>query len=346
MPTPYEKIVERRFENPPNFRKYCKAQYGVRGDFVTPYNYFTVFEIVKGEVFFPFNGAWTSYDARNAPGAFIAPPSRVQAAYNRAYGKAMSMARGDTAQLGATLGEYQSSSRMIRGRAVALYKFTKSLNKRYRRVRKRRRWRGRDFADYWLEYSFGWAPMLGDIYNGLKRMLTTPKEQSFFGGASFDFDYDSGPGTLNPHHSGSYQYRVRVFGKVRITNQNAALANDLGVTNPLYIAWELAPWSFVADWLFDIGGFLSSLTDSFGREYLATGVAESQFGTRTMTWSYGLGSSTCTSLVARRGVGPLPFPLPNLAILDNVGSNLKRAVNAIALTVQLVSSGNPVRPRR
>jgi hypothetical protein len=39
---------------------------------------------------------------------------------------------------------------------------------------------------------------------------------------------------------------------------------SLGVTNPLEIAWELVPFSFVVDWALPVGQYLSSLDAMFG----------------------------------------------------------------------------------
>lgn len=42
---------------------------------------------------------------------------------------------------------------------------------------------------------------------------------------------------------------------------------QLGVTNPLLIAWELMPWSFVIDWFVPIGNYISSLDATFGLDF-------------------------------------------------------------------------------
>lgn len=57
---------------------------------------------------------------------------------------------------------------------------------------------------------------------------------------------------------------IRATLKVKqISSINAGLSN-LGLTNPVTIAWELAPFSFVVDWLVPIGSFISQFDSSIG----------------------------------------------------------------------------------
>lgn len=41
----------------------------------------------------------------------------------------------------------------------------------------------------------------------------------------------------------------------------------LGITNPALIAWELLPWSFVADWFVPVGDYLSLLDATLGWDF-------------------------------------------------------------------------------
>jgi hypothetical protein len=43
--------------------------------------------------------------------------------------------------------------------------------------------------------------------------------------------------------------------------------SQLGMANPLSLAWELLPYSFVVDWFLPIGQFLSSLDYALGLEF-------------------------------------------------------------------------------
>lgn len=318
-------------------RRYHLRSSGQRGDHKSLYPYFYFREKVLGRIYLPSSGAYTMYDAGNSPGTYLISPSGYSSLYNRVYSKFVNKVKGDSAQLGATIGEYKSSSRMIYGRADAILRFTTTLKKQWKKKRRRKSFREqyRDFADYWLEYSFGWAPLLGDIYSAYKRMCSKPKNEKYSSGGKREQEY--GLDTAGVEHSGYYTYVLRIFGEVEITNPNTALLADLGLLNPAQIAWELMPWSFVADWMFDIGGFLSSWSDFIGRELANDGISTIQKGFTLQTWTDGVGSSSCESVIYNRYGAGISLPLPNLDILNNVGSNLKRAANALALTTQLVA---------
>ena len=46
--------------------------------------------------------------------------------------------------------------------------------------------------------------------------------------------------------------------------QGARAFNQLGLLNPVSLAWELVPWSFVVDWVLPIGSVLSALSAPAG----------------------------------------------------------------------------------
>jgi hypothetical protein len=299
-------------------------------------------EKVTGTVYKPWSGAYYSLNAGNYPGALLISSSKYQALVNRVYAGFMAKAKGVSAQLGATLGEYRQSSRMVASRATQLWNFTKRLHKRWKRTKKRRgkyTTYEKEFSDYWLEYSFGWSPLLGTMHSAYKRMCSPPPlfqrvEKS--GKIQQEIGYSYPGGTTS---KGDYTIRLKMFGTVFIRNPNVALLADLGLLNPAAVAWEITPWSFVADWIFDFSSMINSWSDGFGREFIRTGQSIVQTG----SWLYqddGIGTSVCESVIAQRKAGgSLPQPLPNLALLDNIGSSLRRAANALALTVQLVHSG-------
>lgn len=328
-----------QYPNPlvPTARSFFWRQDGWNSDFKTEcLRYSTVKERVFGECHNPFNNTYTAYDAGNSPGSFAIPGYRAQSTYNSAYERFVSRARGgDSAQLGVALGEFRSTARMMDGAAHRLLKTAKQLDFRYRKSLALRR-RFRTFADYWLEWSFGWAPLFGDLYRGARRLSQEPPPIRAFGAATSNYSDTSGSG--NPRHVRSFRYTVRVFGEVHVTNPSLALATDLGLTNPATVAWELVRFSFVVDWMTDMGSFLSGYTDFFGRTLYNAGWSRVQFGVSNQTWAIMTGKSKSVSLVSQRQTG-IALPLPNLDIRKNIGKSLKRAANALALTTQIITRG-------
>lgn len=131
----------------------------------------------------------------------------------------------------------------------------------------------KSFGNKWLELHFGWVPLAEDIFAGT-RALTAPdfgrrRIQAHSSTSSelitheLNGRYPGGPFAEN-HYDYRWNTTVKMGAYVRITNHNAFLANQLGVVNPLSVAWEAVPYSFVVDWFGNVGQCLSAMTDGVG----------------------------------------------------------------------------------
>lgn len=123
-------------------------------------------------------------------------------------------------------------------------------------------------SDNILLYHFGIKPLIADI-QGVAEALANEEE--------FKYDVKKSksskvPRTLVATYTNSLdiqcvtrvyvQVDVRVIYKARIkvTSEVAKVANQLGLTNPISPLWEVTPWSFVVDWVFPFGNWLSNVT--------------------------------------------------------------------------------------
>lgn len=149
------------------------------------------------------------------------------------------------------------------------------------RMKKRRKRRDSEYERWlggkWLEYSFGWLPLLGDIDDGMRALATLlhRKEprievvQFMARDSSLDMDV-----TLPTNGDESYlcgynerkvvtsQVLVRYKVGVRVLSGGVKPALDLfGVNWREFVptAWELVPWSFLADYFSNIGDVLSTM---------------------------------------------------------------------------------------
>lgn len=135
------------------------------------------------------------------------------------------------------------------------------------------------FSGNWLEYYFGWAPLVGDIGSAIDVLQSPIDKQIVRAQASMAFPYSdlqppqevSRPTVLNDwvytkfYERLYYDQLVLAQGmKVSVTNPNLWLANQMGFVNPATVAWELVPFSFVVDWFVNVEQFLSSGTDWLG----------------------------------------------------------------------------------
>jgi hypothetical protein len=141
------------------------------------------------------------------------------------------------------------------------------------RIRKR----AKQAADAWLEYHFGWEPLVQDIGASIDILQGTGKSGRTGNGSN----RTSSSQSVNITHSEDLSYdlphiyqlgrdvttisaSVRMNAKVHVKNDNLSLANQMGFINPASVAWEAVPFSFVVDWFGNVGQCLNAMTDFAG----------------------------------------------------------------------------------
>ncbi len=130
----------------------------------------------------------------------------------------------------------------------------------------------RQFSQIYLEFYFGWKPLVGDIYDAIKVMdspfNTFSVKSSAKGSIPDPFNVNTqgqdATYVTSEYLFGEYKQTVRLQADLVITNPNLAMMESFGIANPLSIAWELVPFSFVVDWFVNVGDYLGSLTDFAG----------------------------------------------------------------------------------
>lgn len=128
-------------------------------------------------------------------------------------------------------------------------------------------------SNHWLAYQYGWKPLLSDslglaylafdhLYQGerLPRITVTSKVRI---PRSVNF-------TIASRAIGNLQGDYRVVGdtvttaraglRLQMNYSSSALAaqTGFGLTDPLLLAWELTPFSFVFDWFIEVGSYLEN----------------------------------------------------------------------------------------
>lgn len=109
----------------------------------------------------------------------------------------------------------------------------------------------------WLEYRYGWEPLLNDVYDAaqlLGTQLGSPQTKRYS-----VRNKRTGNGTLN---TGLVKFgkNVRVVRKqiVALISEQPSALELTGLTSPSQVAWELVPFSFVVDWFLPIGNYLQA----------------------------------------------------------------------------------------
>ncbi len=132
----------------------------------------------------------------------------------------------------------------------------------------------RDIADQWLEIQYGWKPLLSDVYasvdklrkrdEDLNRYMLTAKRR-VQSNASYTDTFTSTDVTRVS--VAEYEASLYVRLDYRVKHQVVASMSSMGVLDPLTLAWELLPWSFVVDWFLPIGSYLSACSATQGLEF-------------------------------------------------------------------------------
>lgn len=129
---------------------------------------------------------------------------------------------------------------------------------------------GASASEKWLEYQYGWLPLLGDIndsYELFKKGLTRgPQIFSAVRNIRETIDESS---TLNKSQNFADCFgRTEIChtGKIffRIPDSDLSALHQLGLINPLEVAWAIVPYSFVVDWFLPVGSVLEAVSARFG----------------------------------------------------------------------------------
>lgn len=215
------------------------------------------------------------------------PSWLVQRAINRAYadlkdstvnyavalaeaGKAADLVASTSRQL---LTAYRSARKgNMKAAARALGVLRTRAHKRRHPVKGNGRHARAEMSRRWLELNYGWMPLLSDIHGVIEDFkkgfireprIAVTKESKI---TTNDFPaYQKPRGSI---YNGSIDRRNKHVAKVRMdfvldSTAFQQLAQK-GVTNPLLVAWELLPYSFVVDWFAPIGEFLETLDATLG----------------------------------------------------------------------------------
>lgn len=219
--------------------------------------------------------------------------------------------------------------------------------------------RSKQASDAWLELHFGWEPLVQDIGSSIDNIQGTgkapTKNQKVFvrGRGAFDGRYfakdPSDPWWATNSVDTRWLSSVRCAAIVSVNNPNLALANQMGFVNPLSVAWEAVPFSFVVDWFSNVGQCLSACTDFVGYDisnaYTTTfrkaTTTKLNYTTDNIRWDlYSYSKVTTEQIdILRTTV----IPGPTLHSKPFKGFSMARGATAVSLLVQQLANINKIR---
>jgi len=268
---------------------------------------------------------------------------------NEALARFTGKVRKHNASLGVTLGSWKQSRDMLTDRTQKLAEFmgqrVKAAEKLPPKVRRRKAAMAR--AGDFLEWEFGWVPLVTDIRDAFDTLSRGhPPEWVSARAEAVHTKTQVFNSTITPGSNVDVgRVSVSIGSRVKVTNENLWLANRLGLLNLPGVAWDLVPWSFVANMFTNLGQMVNSMTDFVGLSCDSTHVTKTSDVERTSSFRSGTGyapgysRSVIVEKRKNRTVGGVPTPTfqwqaPQL--------NLELAAIASSLLIQRVSKLNRI----
>lgn len=198
------------------------------------------------------------------------------------------------------------------------------------------------FANNYLEFHFGWSPLLADIGNAVEVMQNRTPPFKVKGKARTTTRRTT---QIEPDAKETWRHEiecaVRIEARVEVSNPNLYLANQMGFVNPATVAWELVPYSFVIDWFVNVSDVLGSATDYMGLTLMDPFYTTLSRDRVTYRYEKIYGSSAVGSVVktgtflgvrVQRTIGPPPGP--TLKMRPAWDMSWRRGLAAISLLIQ------------
>lgn len=218
-------------------------------------------------------------------------------------------------------------------------------------------------ASRWLEIQYGWKILLNEIDSAMKlaayRIVNKPPVRLVRASSTEERDY---PFSFRPMFdskaplvtASQRQTHVnKIVLKYQLESEVIAYFAQLGFTNPVLLAHEILPWSFVGDWFLPLGPYLSALSAWHGMRFVDGSETDflREFTDVTFDVKYyeaipfqipankRFQSVYRREYVSHKRVRLNSFPFMDLPrfkspVNDKVGDAVTRAISAVSLVVQ------------
>ena len=263
------------------------------------------------------------------------PAGAVDDAYNKALDRLNDSVRGSL-DLSVDIAQAGQTAKMLRV-TDSIVDYVK------RHLRNRNRFTAliKDLADARLAFIYGWKPLAEDLFLAADEAIRVPLNAlgRFQGTATVPMSFTG----INLNcYFGSYTFpldsvdcKVSVKIGVQLTTPDFDIARWASL-NPVSIAWEALPYSFVVDWMLNIGGYLRNLETGllYNSRFLNGYVTQTFKGKVTGYSSDGFWRVYGNNVDFDRRLLS-SYPLPTLPRF-NVEMGSSRLLNAAALLAQFL----------
>lgn len=216
-------------------------------------------------------------------------PSMPQYLVDRTVAKCLNKLKNDHVSLGQAFAERRQTADLLHSNVEGIIRSIdqadggplRELAKKlpYLRTAAKLKMALKAMASQRLQVAYGWTPLLADSKGIIEHLMEREKEanraiitvksgakETYTGSSTVSFS-DAGATMLVDKH---YRVRHKAFTRLdyRLANPGLHEWSQLGLTNPAQIAWEVVPFSFVADWFLPIGDYLNQLDAALGMQFL------------------------------------------------------------------------------
>lgn len=199
-------------------------------------------------------------------------------------------------------------------------------------------------ANAYAVTTWGWKPLISDVASAMKLLegqMDRPDlvKESVTVVKSFSHK----PVTGNWKITGNWEVGCRMGVRFGIQYPTIAMLSSLGFTNPVALAWELIPLSFVINWFVSIGTFLSNMSATLGLNFLG-GYRTEFVRAQNVNWEYRVDVYSYDNLAydtgqieafAMQRTPLLDWPEPRITF--NTDLNTGQLIGLLALATQRAS---------
>jgi len=311
-----------------------------------------------------YNHAWS--DTTRLVDAFVpAAPVHSTVAYNKALAKLVSNSGlSIEANLAQDLAQFGQTTRLIANTAIRIAGSVSALKRGNFDSAVKYLWHGQSFrsrkarqhlsahkglAENWLELQYGWKPLLNDVHGSiqsLKSFIKNDRTVRLVRGSN----RNTTTSTFNVTKSGAVVGHgeivtistTRFVLRYKVDDRLKSFAAQTGFTNPVNLAWEVIPFSFVVDWFLPIGPFLEMLSafdgcsfqdgarTQFTKQRVSADVNFNQRNPMPNGCMLRMGGSYTREYILTDRIKLTAFPSPKIPTLKNPIS-VTHATNALAL---------------
>lgn len=236
---------------------------------------------------------------------------------------------------------------------------------RLRALRSRLKGKWKEIPDAWLLYRYGVVPTMLDAYGAIEalekrdngtyeRYMITVRGKSTTVLPPKLVSHEVGPygrywtvpNTVIDRWMLASKYGARVRYDAALTNSTYLRLSEVGITNPLEVAWELLSFSFVVDWFLSVGDWCTALDATLPFTFI--GGSETIF----VDWS---GETRVENPIIQKlsDSGPAThkqfirsavtdFPSASPFVLKKNPFNFTRLADALSLLASLAKGSRPI----